>query len=118
MTLYSPAVYIPPKMWTPKGKFMLAHTKHAIREAANDGVTLPAYLDTTVCRVFEVAVDGGRVVKMGFRLRYDHRDLCLVVAVESLPWRVVTVWTNEVGDDHASLDTSRYYRPDGHRKIH
>ena len=61
--------------------------------------------------VFEVDVTPiGEVVKVAARVPYDmSHDLCVVV--DPRDGTLITVWANETGDEHESLDASRYDTP-------
>jgi len=113
--LYHSQLGIPESARTSFGAFLLEYSQHAMQAAQNDryGVaSLPKFLDTTSpeCQVIEVETDDtGKTTKVVYRIPYDgEKDLVLAV----IPARrfVKTVWFNERGDLHNTLDESKYDR--------
>ena len=112
LRLYHPEVFMPPALRArlPIGELKLSFSDHARQEARQDGVRLPATLDTRRAELFEVATVNGIPMKMGYRVPLDERrDLCLIIALDGgYPYPVVTCWTNDRWDSHRTLNRRRY----------
>jgi hypothetical protein len=55
--------------------------------------------------VFEMAICGELVQKIGFRVNLGEKDVVFVVSREKI---LITVWTNNKNDSHYTLNTSNY----------
>jgi hypothetical protein len=101
----------PKGMQRPTGRVALSYSEHAREAAATDRyghIELPETLALDNARLVEAYCDGQHRVVCGvWRLRYNEDlDLCIVANVKG--WVVRTVWLNERGDTHATLDVSLY----------
>jgi hypothetical protein len=94
--------------------YRLDYTGHARRAAQldrYDKIDLPNRVNFANCEAVEVEVRDKRIHKVVYRTRYNQQfDLILVIVMETL--RVKTVWLNEREDAHATLDTTRFIRPE------
>lgn len=100
-----------PDFKLPEGSIKLKYSFHALKEAKSDKYGyhgLPDVLDTEHAEVIEVETDSdGTPKKVLYRTSYtEDYDLCLVVLIEEN--FVKTVWLNEQGDLHESLNTKKY----------
>lgn len=113
MDLYHSEIRLPDGFVAPKGRVALRYTSHARHACDTDrygrirmlkGMTLDRFA------IIEVGVESGRVVKIVYRGRYDeqHDIVIVVIPSKTAPWTVKTVWLNEAGDSHQTLDRSRY----------
>lgn len=85
-------------------------TKHALDKARREKFKLPAYVDSSVGRIIEVATKDGKPIKALQRIPYvGGKDLCLVVALDTL--KLVTAWLNNSTDTHETLDRGKYVCP-------
>ncbi len=78
-----------------------------------DLIILPDVICFSGSDVFEVEIQGGKLVKFCLRLRYDDNYDCVyVIAVNytsaGLELVLKTVWKNHKKDEHRSVDLSRY----------
>lgn len=55
--------------------------------------------------VFEIAVDNGRIEKLGFRLNFNENDIIFILSREK---SIITIWTNKKTDCHKTLKTGLY----------
>jgi hypothetical protein len=92
----------------PKRTFNPKYTLHA-KEAADDrNIVLPNVISFSGKDVFEAQIEDGKIVKVCIRIGYNAKnDLILAVLNDRT---VKTVWTNRKGDDHKTLDLSKYTR--------
>lgn len=95
----------------------LRYGPHA-REAANNDrygrLELPQAIDIRKGELFEVGITGNTVTKMGVRMPYSDR-IDLIVVFSPADGFVRTVWANEKGDKHRTLDRTRYLDPNQRR---
>lgn len=95
----------------------LRYGPHAIQAANTDRygkLDLPPAIDIRKGELFEVGLTGNTVTKMAVRMPYDqHIDLIIVFSPAD--GFVRTVWANEKGDKHRTLDRSRYLDPNTRR---
>lgn len=99
-----------PKVRYPMGEFRLEYSRHAIEASRSDRygyIHLPEILDTMDCTIIEVGTEDDRVVKIVYRQSYDS-NLDLVLVVNPLTWKVITVWVNEKADAHRTLNVRNY----------
>lgn len=54
---------------------------------------------------FEIAVDYGRIEKLGFRVNFAEKDVIFIINREK---SIITLWTNEKKDNHISLNPANY----------
>jgi hypothetical protein len=74
------------------------------REAVQIGVFLKDYqLDFNGC--FEIAIDKGRIDKLGFRVKFSENDIIFILSRDK---RIITLWTNKKEDCHYTLDYTNY----------
>lgn len=114
MRRYHPKFGIPPTVQLPQTAAALRYSRHAVAEANRDRMfDRPRVLSPLRARLFEVVTDDqGRVIKLGYRTRYDERrDICLVVDVRGETWAVLTCWANDRADRHRTLRAGAYDRP-------
>lgn len=111
--------------WTFK-EWKLAYSRHALQAALTDRYGTPKRLPKTIqfthSHIFEIEVYDGKVTKVCVRIPSGecdfegplrNMDLCLVLRPSVRPdtLNVITVWFNERGDTHQTLDASKYTRP-------
>ena len=109
MILYHKDVYLPYAMTHPYSnlRLCLIYTKHAKKEAKDEGIKLPLTTTLNDTQIIEMGIENGKVKKIVYRLTYDDkRDILLAFAIPS--WCVKTVWLNDVSDDHTALDRTKY----------
>ncbi len=99
----------------PFGLWYTSHTRHAATDDRYGTIGLPDGLDPRDkkrVKVVEVKVnDAGEPYEVLYRVKYSAtHDLCLVVMLHR-DYMVKTVWLNERGDTHSTLDTLRYSVP-------
>jgi hypothetical protein len=58
--------------------------------------------------VFEIAVFEGKIEKIGFRANFGEKDVIFIINREK---KVVTLWTNDLKDNHTSLNPKNYTSP-------
>ena len=111
MDLYHASIRLP-KIPMPVGRAYLYYTRHALNAARDDSIRdyeLPKFIDLRYAKVIEVGVEENMLVKVLYRVAFDGDfDLCLVVVPGGAKWRVISLWLNEVNDNHRTLDHSRY----------
>lgn len=103
-------VYLP-QLKLPRGEITLSYSEHALDEAYSDQIeSLPATLNTEMATAIEVTVDRNlKPTKLLYRMCLGSgRDICLVVLITLMGYKVVTTWVNRSNDRHATLDRSRY----------
>lgn len=104
-----------PQIDLPKGKFQLDYGNHARQESVQDRfgeIDLPQVIDADSAEVVEVEVERGIVQKILYRFRLDGtRDVCMPVIPRGPRMFVKTVWCNVRGDNHRTLDRSKYSVP-------
>lgn len=90
---------------------LLQYGGHVMHRMAERGICpsrVPTVWQPGTGEVFEVETDDRRkvVTKFAARVSYDdRRDLVIVIANTG---KVITVWTNDKNDQHATLDISKY----------
>lgn len=108
--LYHVEIGLPASFVAPTGVIHPVYSRHAQRAASDDrygNIDLPEMLPLHLGRVVEVGYINGRCSKILFRFRYDDSlDMCVVLIPGT--WFVKTVWFNERGDLHGTLDRTRY----------
>ena len=88
----------------------LSFTSHALtellreRQAEAIGKALKEY-SLNFQDVFELAFDGEKLEKLGFRVKFNENDIIFILSREK---RVVTCWTNNKKDLHYTLDYTKY----------
>lgn len=91
----------------------LRYGSHAEAAAHNDRygeMRLPHRIDVRKGTTIEIGVTGKTVTKMVIRFDYNEQlDMVLVIIPESS--FVKTVWFNEKGDKHSTLDRRKYADP-------
>lgn len=91
----------------------LRYGSHARQESLADrygNITLPDIIDVRKGDIFEIGVVGNTVTKMAIRLPYDKK-LDMVLVVQPNDGFVRTVWANEKGDTHKTLNLAKYADP-------
>lgn len=85
-------------------------TRHAAERAQEKGIALPTRIPVQKARVVEVTqLPCGEVYK--FLIRFCSGDGCNDICMSLNPHgRVPTVWLNQKGDRHRTLNRSRYRR--------
>jgi hypothetical protein len=95
-----------PTIPMPSGIMALTYSQHARSAAADDQISLPQFLDPLYAKLIEVEIEGRKVIKCLYRVKYNRtHDLCLAVKPDGF---VKTVWTNRVNDTHKTLNRERY----------
>lgn len=104
-----------PKVWMPDmnlrtGNLDLLYSEHALTVNQRNFVrplNLPKTINFARCQIVEVEVVGGVPVKVVARMPYDmSMDICMPIRLEDM--LVKTVWLNRRGDNHITLDRSKY----------
>jgi len=109
MILYHKDVFLPYAMTKPYSnlRLCLIYTRHAKKEAKDEGIRLPLTATLTDTMIIEMGFERDKVKKIVYRLTYDDmRDILMAFAIPS--WCVKTVWLNDVDDDHTALDRTKY----------
>lgn len=108
--LYHVEIGLPRDFVAPSGVIQPVYGKHAQAAACTDRygqMVLPKLLPLDNGRIIEVGYREGRCSKILFRFKYNFDlDICIVLIPGT--WFVKTVWFNERGDTHRTLDRSRY----------
>ncbi len=83
------------------------HAKEQLREELNPVELAKAlyHYSFDYNDIFEVNQEGREVEKIGFRIPFDNRDIAFIITKEK---SIVTIWTNNKGDKHATLDKQVY----------
>ncbi len=97
----------------PTGTKSLLYSKHAQGAFADKygEIVPPANMCFAEAAIVEVTEFNGVIDKLVLRKQYDEKtDLVLVLlpCTTKEKWFVKTVWLNEHGDDHATLNTNRF----------
>ena len=113
--LYHKRFGIPSQVGKWCGRWPLAATRHAMTEALRDRhqVDLPKEVSFSLEDVFEALIDAcGRVEKIGVRVKYNSDfDVVLILKRDRFDSRkllVITIWTNDAGDEHKTLNGAKY----------
>ena len=110
--LYHAQVFMPEIARSVAFSAMVRATPHARHAATTDrygAFTLPTVVDTRQGDIVEAKVVDGVVVKVVIRQAYDDaHDIVLVLDPRPSMPVLITAWLNERGDDHGTLDVSRY----------
>lgn len=114
VSLYHRSVYAPAAMFRSPGVVRLHYTRHALQAAKDDKYGdmtryLRTYLDFDAADIVEVEVTNGEITKRVIRVPVNN-ELVLVMVVSGIG-RVITVWANQLNDDHASLDRTKFVQP-------
>lgn len=92
------------------GLVVPVYSQHAQDAANQRSIDLPDLIDYTKCRPFEIETKrDGTIIKVAYRTSYPadtKRDLVLVIHPANNFVR--TIWLNRIGDDHTSLDATKY----------
>lgn len=98
----------------------LRYGSHAEAAAHNDRygeMRLPHRIDVRKGTTIEIGVTGKTVTKMVIRFDYNEKlDIVIVIMPESA--FVKTVWFNEKGDTHGTLDKRKYADPNQQQARH
>ncbi len=119
--LYHKDVFLPRKIRNavPSKVVKPTYTQHAIRAANTDRygkLPLPDAIDLSKATLIEVEKYNAGIVKIVVRVNISEKiDLCLAIIPANVIdggncWMVKTVWANETGDCHNTLDSSRYVK--------
>ena len=112
--LYHADVFMPRKIknMIPAKAIRPVYSRHAIDASNTDRygrLALPDTIDLSKATLIEVEKYNTGMVKIVIRVKLnDTIDLCLAIIPQG--WIVKTVWANEVGDSHGTLDRSRYVK--------
>jgi hypothetical protein len=55
--------------------------------------------------VFELALNAGKLEKMGFRVNFNENDVIFILSRDK---KIITLWTNKKEDCHYTLDVTKY----------
>jgi hypothetical protein len=91
----------------------LRYGSHARQESLADrygNIKLPETIDVRKGDIFEIGVIGNVVSKMAVRFPYNDK-LDMVLVIQPSDGFVRTVWANEKGDTHKTLNLSKYADP-------
>jgi hypothetical protein len=55
--------------------------------------------------VFEIYSEGNTIEKIGFRIPFNNRDIVFIVSNRGY---IITLWTNDVRDNHSTLNKQLY----------
>jgi hypothetical protein len=106
-----------PNVKVPAGRFKLRYSGHAIKAAREDRYGnflnyIPQSLDVNQASLIEMEYTNKRIVKLVYRLSLTKGfDIVIVVVPTEYPWAVKTVFINERGDKHSTLNRSKYTIP-------
>jgi len=113
ITIYHRDVYLPETILKgiPEIRICPKYTDHAFDQAEKNTyevIVLPTVLTLYHEYLFEVTVSGDKEVeKIAYRLPYSEEfDLCITYVPHNN--LVLTVWLNEVNDNHPTLKKERY----------
>lgn len=102
ITTYDALQGFPADFTAPDRTIRPVYSRHARDEARFDKygmIDLPSVIDLSEFYIFEIAMEGKSLKKIGIRKTYRAGlDICLVIAVEPGRWFVKTVWTNVASD--------------------
>lgn len=90
------------------------HARQAAQDDRYGPFTLPNAVDIQKGDLIEIATVGNTVTKMVVRFPYNDK-LDLVMVIQPADGFVRTVWGNEKGDTHKSLNRSKYVDPNRQR---
>jgi hypothetical protein len=57
--------------------------------------------------VFELQIDNGQIIKIGFRIAFNTKDIIFIISKEK---SIVTAWLNNKNDLHFTLNPAHYAR--------
>ncbi len=115
--LYHSNVHLPKRIraTVPKYTVPVAYTQHAKSAAQTDRygrLTLPDRIDLASAQLVECEhYDRKGLVKAVIRVQYNDTLDIVLVMIPGRPWLVKTVWANERGDNHRTLDATPYFHP-------
>jgi hypothetical protein len=75
-------------------------------EAENIGRSIKDYI-LKWDDVFEVVTSEGRILKIGFRILFNDKDIVFILSNDKT---ILTAWLNNVKDGHFTLKASNYVR--------
>lgn len=121
---YNPLVYWPNEMQelvdkTMKRKFIIEKTYHFICRAKELNVPVGCATASLYGKIVEAEVENNEITKIVTRLRnkYDNnKDLCFAIKISRRPnfvyiytdvATVKTVWQNDKGDNHCTINHER-----------
>lgn len=114
--LYHKDIGFPINTKLPTGKFLFfGYSHHAVNASKDDRygeftLPRPLIIDFKEVDIFELGISNDAIVKVGCRMPCNELyDISYVVSMTSKS--VITLWLNEKGDIHQTLDSSRYQRP-------
>lgn len=114
MDLYHADIRLPENFRLPARTVGLSWTNHAERARNTDRygeIPRVPVVNLGLCSTIEVGLEGRRVRKVVVRTNLDRDyDMVLVLIPGPNDWTVKTVWLNEVGDTHKTLDRSKYVK--------
>lgn len=76
-------------------------------EAEGIGKAILAY-SLNFDNVFELALDNGKIEKIGFRIPFKDKDIIFILSRNKT---IITAWTNKAEDLHYTLNKNNYARP-------
>jgi hypothetical protein len=88
----------------------LSFSTHAIQELTRESqaVQIGIYLRDISLNfndVFEVVIDNDKIEKLGFRVKFNEKDIVFIISRNKC---IITIWTNNKGDKHFTLDKNKY----------
>lgn len=115
MTLWHADIRLP-DIAPPRERVVLGWTKHADKARVTDRYGVIPSFDTLPLSVFQVVEVETRQTPYGLEpVKWVMRghwtpdlDVVFVLLPGTVVWTVKTVWINERGDSHKTLDRSRY----------
>ena len=115
MELFHASIRLPDNFVAPKHRVRLTWSNHADHARKDDRYCeIPKFetLPLSAFEVFEVGIEGSRIVKLAVRGHFTKDiDVCFVLApITRSKFKVITVWANDRNDCHGTLDASRYVR--------
>lgn len=110
---YHKDIYMPEKYKKIEFACLVNYSRHAKQEAETDKygkINLPTVFDSRNADLIEVTAEGDKP-KIGlFKMPYDDtRDLCMVMEINK--GKAITVFFNQKGDNHPTLNSSLYAKP-------
>jgi len=91
-------------------KRQLSFTTHAIQELSREEQALKIGMflkdiSLNFNDVFEIAKEGDYIEKLGFRVNFNEKDIVFIISRHKC---IITIWTNNQGDKHFTLDKNKY----------
>lgn len=100
-----------PNGFTPEVRLKYgSHSREAALTDRYGNITLPRSVDVRKGDMFEIGVTGNVITKLAVRFAYDQQH-DLTIVINTRDGFVKTVWLNDKGDTHRTLNHSKYVDP-------